>query len=133
MDFLLTVGLAPAALLTPKPLWGWVGRSSVGWTATLGRLVRGRTDSRPQRADWDPCLLPDIRRRLNALTKELESLEVDPLVFANAFHLRAAQSAQRILLADAARLTDLAGVNREIELEYDIAPSPTPMREELEF
>jgi hypothetical protein len=47
-----------------------------------------------------------VRRRLAALTEELERLDRDPDAFAKAFHTMAARTAYEALLADASRLAD---------------------------
>jgi hypothetical protein len=83
--------------------------------------------------EWGLFSWQFIRRRLDALSEELERLDRDPDVFAKAFHTMVARSAYEALLADASRLADqprrYAGQTLDVEF---VGPS-TGMREVLEL
>jgi hypothetical protein len=74
-----------------------------------------------------------IRRRLDALTAELDRLDHDPDVFAKAFHTTVARSAYQELLAEASRLVDQPRGNPGQTLDADVVGPARNTREVLEL
>jgi len=122
MGILLGV-VVMAALLLPAG-----GQLRVSWTATAG--APHETDDEMPGGIISEDL---IRRRLDALTDELERLERDPDVFAKAFHTNVARTAYQTLLVDAALLSEQTRriVAGTVEFEL-LEPSGAPC-EELEL
>jgi hypothetical protein len=134
MDLLLTLLLLVAIfvalrLIVSPPAW-----------------LRARAEAAAQRwrdegttpteaLQWEVLDLPLVRRRLYAVSVELDRLEHDPSVFARAFRTRAFQSAYRALLADEARLAALreATLQLEGELELELVGGPRRPGEVLDL
>jgi hypothetical protein len=74
-----------------------------------------------------------LRRRLAALTEELDRLDHDPDVFARAFHTKAARAAHDALMAEVSRLADVPRPRAGAVVEAEPAIGPRAAREVLDL
>jgi hypothetical protein len=74
-----------------------------------------------------------LRRRLAALTEELDRLDHDPDVFARAFHTKAARAAHDALMAEVSRLADVPRPEVGAVVEAETALRPRDAREVLDL